>query len=143
MRTTPSVREIEVKDRAMRKLAMPQKCFFFEDATVPYTFTNSLSSTSALFCLTGSVPGDYGVEVGVVHSSGISCLLDKEELRRVDCVGMMPSGVRCYDSGNLPSTKLPTLAATDYAAGQAAADAGKAVRTGGTTFNAKGTEETR
>merc|ERR1712054_230147 len=83
-----------------------------------------------------SKPEHFGVEVGVVHSTGISCLLEKQELRRVDCVEMMPSGVRCYDSGNLPSTKLPALAATDYDKGQAAADQGQGERPYGSTFDA-------
>jgi hypothetical protein len=42
-------------------------------------------------------PAAYDVEVGLVHASGISCLLSEPRLRNVDCVSQFHGGLRCAD----------------------------------------------
>jgi len=40
---------------------------------------------------------DYSVEIGTIHSSGVSCLIAKEELQRVSCLSTYHgSSLRCY-----------------------------------------------
>jgi hypothetical protein len=51
-------------------------------------------------------PEDYGVEVGEVQASGISCLLTNSMFNRKTCVGMGPGALRCY-SGTPPDTEPP------------------------------------
>jgi len=52
-------------------------------------------------------PSDYGVEVGEVQASGISCLLTNSMFNRKTCVGMGDAGaLRCY-SGTPPDTEPP------------------------------------
>jgi hypothetical protein len=51
-------------------------------------------------------PADYGVEVGEVQASGISCLLTNSMFNRKTCVGMGPGALRCY-SGTPPDTEPP------------------------------------
>jgi hypothetical protein len=54
-----------------------------------------------------SDPEDYGVEVGEVQASGISCLLTNSMFNRKTCVGMGSAGaLRCY-SGSPPDTEPP------------------------------------
>jgi len=48
-------------------------------------------------------PTDYNIEVGRVHSSGVSCLLTGSTImRRGDCVSQYHGGLRCYDKGQAP-----------------------------------------
>jgi hypothetical protein len=52
-------------------------------------------------------PEDYGVEVGEVQASGISCLLTNSMFNRKTCVSMGEAGaLRCY-SGTPPDTEPP------------------------------------
>mmetsp|Transcript_59912 Transcript_59912/g.160401 ORF Transcript_59912/g.160401 Transcript_59912/m.160401 type:complete len:379 (-) Transcript_59912:32-1168(-) len=59
---------------------------------------------------------DFNVEVGTIHVSGVSCLLDRPQLRRGECVKQYHGGLRCYPRGQavgvdfeaLPAA-LPTL----------------------------------
>jgi len=48
-------------------------------------------------------PTDYNIEVGRVHSSGVSCLLTGSTvMRRGDCVSQYHGGLRCYEKGQAP-----------------------------------------
>jgi len=73
---------------------------------------STLLSGTATPCLTKK---DYSVEVGKVHSSGVSCLLSQPKLQRATCVEMMhgadPKPLRCY-SGAAPTLTPPLLAST-------------------------------
>jgi hypothetical protein len=51
-------------------------------------------------------PADYGVEVGEVQASGISCLLTNPLYNRKTCVPMASGGLRCY-VGAPPDTEPP------------------------------------
>jgi hypothetical protein len=56
---------------------------------------------------TCSSPAHYGVEVGEVQASGISCLLKDSTYSRKTCYEMKPhGGLRCYD-GVGPDTEAP------------------------------------
>jgi len=56
---------------------------------------------------TCSSPAHYGVEVGEVQASGISCLLKDSTYSRKTCYEMKPhGGLRCYD-GMGPDTEAP------------------------------------
>merc|ERR1719324_2069115 len=46
---------------------------------------------------------DFSVEVGTVHASGISCLLQEASLQRADCAEQALGGTRCYQHYPLPS----------------------------------------
>jgi len=58
-------------------------------------------------------PSDFLIEVGTVHSSGVSCLVAKPELQKATCVPHMagtsggPNGLRCY-SGDAPFSDFAT-----------------------------------
>lgn len=41
---------------------------------------------------------DFAVEVGTIHSSGVSCLIGNAKLRRASCVEQFHGGLRCYKS---------------------------------------------
>merc|ERR1719198_2438863 len=41
-------------------------------------------------------PSDFGVELGEVHVSGVSCLVENPMLRRVACAEQFHGGLRCY-----------------------------------------------
>jgi hypothetical protein len=52
---------------------------------------------------------DFGVEVGTIHSSGVSCLVAQPELQKASCVPHMPTwptgeatGLRCYKDMDAP-----------------------------------------
>jgi hypothetical protein len=51
-------------------------------------------------------PEDYGVEVGEVQASGISCLLTNSLFNRKTCAPMRDAGLRCY-AGVPPDTEPP------------------------------------
>merc|ERR1719161_2358010 len=55
-----------------------------------------------------SSEGDFSIQVGMVHSSGVSCLLDKPALQRVSCVPQMYGGLRCYANYAAPEPVLPS-----------------------------------
>merc|ERR1719265_68175 len=41
-------------------------------------------------------PADYGVEIGEIHVSGVSCLVKNPRLQRVACTDQFHGGMRCY-----------------------------------------------
>jgi hypothetical protein len=49
---------------------------------------------------------DYGVEVGEVHVSGVSCLVENPRLQRVACASQFHGGLRCYP--RVESAPMPT-----------------------------------
>jgi len=53
---------------------------------------------------------DYGVEIGPLQVSGISCLLS-DKYNRKDCASMPDGGLRCYESGTMPIIDHPTYPA--------------------------------
>jgi hypothetical protein len=54
---------------------------------------------------------DYAVEVGKIHSSGVSCLLGKPELQRVACTEQYWGGLRCYRHMDAPQPAVPAVGA--------------------------------
>jgi len=60
-------------------------------------------------CLTKK---DYAIEIGKVHSSGVSCLLSQPKLQRAACVEMFHGGMRCYSGIPVPEVTPPLLAST-------------------------------
>jgi hypothetical protein len=54
-------------------------------------------------------PADFPVEVGTVHSSGVSCLLERPALQRVTCVDQMYGGLRCYEHYTAPTPVLKPM----------------------------------
>jgi len=57
-----------------------------------------------------ATPGDFSIEVGTVHVSGVYCLLNNERLRRGECVGQAHGGLRCYPAGTVPVVRSPFAA---------------------------------
>jgi len=41
-------------------------------------------------------PEDYGIEIGEIHVSGVSCLVKNPRLQRVACADQFHGGLRCY-----------------------------------------------
>jgi len=65
------------------------------------------------FCDSTLVPGgvcksekDFNVQVGLLHSSGVSCLLEKPSLQRVTCKEQRWGGLRCYQQYSAPDPAL-------------------------------------
>mmetsp|Transcript_8471 Transcript_8471/g.18555 ORF Transcript_8471/g.18555 Transcript_8471/m.18555 type:complete len:451 (-) Transcript_8471:47-1399(-) len=54
---------------------------------------------------------DFNVEVGTIHVSGVSCLLDRPQLRRGECVKQYHGGLRCYPRGQAVGVEFDTLPA--------------------------------
>jgi hypothetical protein len=53
---------------------------------------------------------DYSVEIGTIHASGVSCLIAKKELQRVNCLPTKHgSSLRCYQHGEAPNPTPPTI----------------------------------
>jgi len=55
---------------------------------------------------------DYSVEIGTIHSSGVSCLIAKEELQRVSCIPTHHGqSLRCYQPPmEAPNPQPPPIA---------------------------------
>merc|ERR1712166_708737 len=66
----------------------------FCDSTILPTGKNSCRDVS-----------DYAIEVGTMHSSGVSCLIQEPSLRRASCVEQYYGGLRCYE-GTAPSPEV-------------------------------------
>mmetsp|Transcript_18092 Transcript_18092/g.44150 ORF Transcript_18092/g.44150 Transcript_18092/m.44150 type:complete len:978 (+) Transcript_18092:3-2936(+) len=48
-----------------------------------------------------STPEEFNIEIGKIHVSGVSCLInDMPLLRRGECVSMFHGGLRCYRAGH-------------------------------------------
>jgi hypothetical protein len=83
----------------------------------PLTFTTG-GTFKLCFCdsallgasQTCSKPADFSVQVGTIHSSGVSCLLQEPKLQRVDCVSQFHGGMRCYGSQPVPTIDIYELA---------------------------------
>lgn len=56
----------------------------------------------------------FNVEVGKLHSSGISCLLTQKKLQRVSCVVQHHLGWRCYGTYTAPEPTPPLFEQTSY-----------------------------
>merc|ERR1719326_2456266 len=52
---------------------------------------------------------DYSVEVGTIHASGVSCLIQRPELQRVSCTEQYYGGLRCYKDMQAPMPVHPLL----------------------------------
>jgi hypothetical protein len=60
---------------------------------------------------------DYTVEVGMIHASGVSCLISNPQLQRVSCTEMMHGGLRCYSFMDAPSFEPPKIGVTELGDG--------------------------
>jgi len=70
------------------------------DATV----SHGLQASSA--CLSKE---QFAIEVGILHVSGVSCLLSDSRLRRASCAQQTAGGLRCNSAGSaLPALAPPT-----------------------------------
>jgi hypothetical protein len=59
-------------------------------------------------------PSDFGVEIGEVHVSGVSCLVENPRLRRVACAEQFHGGLRCYaDMKEAPMPEEPPVGMTE------------------------------
>jgi len=67
---------------------------------------STLSTNKADPCNSES---DFDIEVGTVHSSGVSCLLNKPRLQRVSCTNQFHGGLRCYNYMNAPEREMPLV----------------------------------
>jgi hypothetical protein len=77
---------------------------FLNGGTFKVCFCDSALLPEGATC---SSEKDFSIQVGTVHASGVSCLLAKESLRRVNCVEQLYDGLRCYGSYPAP---MPALA---------------------------------
>merc|ERR1711937_1078908 len=50
---------------------------------------------------------DYKIEIGTVHMSGVSCLVEESKFQRGTCVGQYYEGLRCYP-GAAPTITVPS-----------------------------------
>merc|ERR1719313_2200571 len=73
------------------------------------------------FCDSSILPGvgracaserDYTVEVGMIHASGVSCLISNPMLQRVSCTPQMHGGLRCYSFMDAPMFEPPMIGIT-------------------------------
>jgi len=78
---------------------------FTSGGTFKVCFCDSTLLAAGAVCKSES---DFSVQVGTVHSSGVSCLLEKPALQRVSCVPQMYGGLRCYASYAAPMPVLPS-----------------------------------
>merc|ERR1719409_390698 len=53
----------------------------------------TLAQGTASACATAA---DYKVEIGTVHVSGVSCLIEEKKFQRGVCVEQFHGGLRCY-----------------------------------------------
>jgi len=51
---------------------------------------------------------DYKIEIGTIHVSGVSCLVEDAKFQRGTCVAQVHGGLRCYP-GAAPTLTVPTL----------------------------------
>merc|ERR1712072_1514725 len=58
------------------------------------------------YCKTAS---DYKIEIGTVHVSGVSCLVEESKFQRCTCVEQFYNGLRCYPEGFRCSTVVILL----------------------------------
>jgi hypothetical protein len=73
------------------------------------------------FCDSSILPGvgracaserDYTVEVGMIHASGVSCLISNPQLQRVSCTPQKHGGLRCYSFMDAPEFEPPMIGIT-------------------------------
>lgn len=85
----------------------------FTDLAFPTGGTYKLCFCDALLTPTGrcATEEDYRVEVGTVHSSGVSCLVRRPELQRVSCAAQHHGALRCYAGMSAPEPLPPLLPA--------------------------------
>jgi hypothetical protein len=49
---------------------------------------------------------DYKIEIGTIHVSGVSCLVEEEKFQRGECVEQFYGGLRCYPD-DAPKLDVP------------------------------------
>merc|ERR1712167_447572 len=57
------------------------------------------------FCKTAA---DYKIEIGTIHVSGVSCLVENKKFQRGTCVEQFYGGLRCYP-GKAPVLTVPPI----------------------------------
>ena len=50
---------------------------------------------------------DYKIDIGTIHVSGVSCLVEDTKFQRGTCVEQFHGGLRCYP-GAAPALTVPT-----------------------------------
>jgi len=82
---------------------------FSTGGTFKLCFCDSTLSTNVLGKpVSCKSEADYLIEVGKVHSSGVSCLLSQPRLRRASCATQMWGGLRCYADTTAPEPPPPS-----------------------------------
>jgi hypothetical protein len=61
-----------------------------------------------------STEQDYKIEVGTIHASGVSCLIEKTMLQRVTCANQWHGGLRCYRHVGAPVLTPPEITLTNF-----------------------------
>merc|ERR1712182_104534 len=60
---------------------------------------------------------DYKIDIGTIHVSGVSCLVEDPKFQRGTCVEQYPGGLRCYPDKapklTVPSIKMPKIPQED------------------------------
>lgn len=64
---------------------------------------------------------DYKIEIGTIHVSGVSCLIENPKFQRGTCVEQFHGGLRCY-SGTAPTLTIPAAAQVQATIQHAAVD---------------------
>jgi len=64
---------------------------------------------------------DYKIDIGTLHVSGVSCLIEDKKFQRGTCVTQFHGGLRCYPDV-APDLTVPEIAATTVVLGDAPAD---------------------
>lgn len=88
------------------------------------------------FCKKAS---DYKIEIGTLHVSGVSCLIEDPKFQRGTCVAQYHGGLRCYP-GDAPTLTVPAVTAAQ-ATPQDAADADAALDAALSAYCLYGPEE--
>lgn len=108
----PRLRRLSIGDptRHLRSLLARQDLGYSFSELLRFKPINFLSGGTFKVCFCDSAlldkgescydKKDFPIEVGVVHASGIQCLLEHSMYARHECVGMEFGGLRCYE--NMP-----------------------------------------
>jgi hypothetical protein len=111
---TPSMLERKDLGYSWGQMIRFDKLTFTTGGTFKLCFCDSaLIGAVSTPCLTKK---DYAIEVGKVHSSGVSCLLSQPKLQRAECEtmyhGVEPKPLRCYSGIPVPELMPPLLIST-------------------------------
>jgi hypothetical protein len=118
----PGARQLEDKDKARALMPAVDLGFSWEEMLRFKDIQFKSGGTFKLcFCDSSLLPGvgracaserDYTVEVGMIHASGVSCLISNPQLQRVSCTPQKHGGLRCYSFMDAPMFEPPMIGVT-------------------------------